>query len=159
MNTPADRTVPRLSPGTRAEYFDFHPITTRWMDNDPYGHVNNVVYHSWFDTAVNRFLIQHGLLDVAASEVIAVMAENGCRYHSEISYPDDVTVGIRVARLGRSSVRWETAAFRGSSVTASADGFLVHVYVARATMRPVPMPDHVRAELEKIAVPGVGSTG
>jgi acyl-CoA thioester hydrolase len=138
---------PRPAPGRREQYSAFHDITTRWADNDPYGHINNVVYLSWFDTAVNHFLIANGLLDIASSPVIAVMAENGCRYHAELSYPDAVVVGMRVAHLGRSSVRWEAGAFRRDSRVAAAEGHLVHVYVARETMRPVPMPDAVRAAL------------
>lgn len=142
--------TPRSKPGSRADYRHFQQVTTRWSDNDPYGHANNVVYHEWFDTVVNRFLIQNGLLHLGQSQVIGVMAENSCRYHSEISYPDDVTVGIRVARLGGSSVRYESAAFRGDADIASAEGYFVHVYVDRATMRPVPIPDHVRAGLHAI---------
>ncbi|MBV9812177.1 MAG: acyl-CoA thioesterase [Acetobacteraceae bacterium] len=142
----------RASPGQRADYRAFFPMTTRWADNDPYGHVNNVVYHAWFDTAVNRFLIANGLLHVTESAVIAVMAENGCRYHSELAYPDEVTVGVRVGRVGASSVRYESGAFRADAQAASAEGFLVHVYVNRATMRPVPMPADVRAALATIAV-------
>jgi acyl-CoA thioester hydrolase len=141
----------RRAPGTRADYRHFQPMTTRWMDNDPYGHVNNVIYHAWFDAAVNRFLIGRGLLDLASSAIIAVIAENGCRYHSEISYPDDVVIGIRAGRLGGSSVRYESAAFREGADIASAEGFFVHVYVSRDTMRPVPIPDHVRAALAEIA--------
>ena len=96
----------RLPPPVRADYRWFHAITTRWMDNDAFGHVNNVVYYSWIDTAVNRFLLDHGLLDLAASPVVGIVAETGCRYISQITYPDEVTVGIRVAKLGRSSVRY-----------------------------------------------------
>ncbi len=140
----------RSPPGTRAEYRAFYPVTTRWADNDPYGHVNNTVYHAWFDTAVNRFLIVNGLLELGASRVVAVMAENFCRYHGEIAYPDDVTIGIRVARLGTSSVRYESAAFREGADSASAEGYFVHVYVDRATMRPVPIPAEVRAALAGI---------
>jgi acyl-CoA thioester hydrolase len=141
----------RAPPGTRAGYRYFAQLTTRWADNDPYGHVNNTVYHIWFDTAVNRFLIQNGLLDVGRSTVIGVMAENGCRYFSEIAYPEDVTIGVRVARIGRSSVRYESAAFRAASEIASAEGYFVHVYVARETMRPVPVPDEIRVALMTIA--------
>jgi acyl-CoA thioester hydrolase len=140
----------RPPPGTRTGYSYFVPVTTRWADNDSYGHVNNAVYHEWFDTAVNRFLIESGLLDVGRSAIIGVMAENGCRYFGEIAYPDQVTVGVRVARISRSSVRYESAAFRAESQIASAEGFFVHVYVDRATMRPVPVPDEVRAALSAI---------
>lgn len=142
----------RPPPATRADYPLFYPITTRWNDNDAYGHVNNVVYYSWFDTAINRFLIEHGTLDIAGSAAIGLMVESGCRYLSSISYPDDVTIGVRVAKLGNSSVRYELAAFCNAQDTASAEGFLVHVYVDRATQRPVPVPPAARAALETLTV-------
>ena len=144
----------RQPPPSRADYRWFHAITTRWMDNDAYGHVNNVVYYSWIDTAVNRFLLDHGLLDIAASPVVGIVAETGCRYLAPITYPDLVTVGIRVARLGRSSVRYAVGIFREAEDSASADGHFVHVYVDRAEMRPVAIPPPVREALEGIAVPG-----
>ena len=140
----------RPPPTARAHFKAFFPITTRWMDNDVYGHVNNVVYYSWFDTAVNRFLIEAGTLDVARSTQVGLMAEGGCRYHSSVTYPDAVTIGLRVARLGTSSVRYELAAFRNDEDTASADAFLVHVYVDRETQRPVPIPPAARAALETL---------
>jgi len=120
------------------------------MDNDPFGHVNNVVYYSWVDTAVNRFLIERGLLDIGASEVIGIVAETGCRYLAEISYPDPVVVGIAVETLGRSSVRYAAGIFKGEQDGASAEAHFVHVYCDRASMRPVPIPDAVRAELTTI---------
>jgi len=120
------------------------------MDNDVYSHVNNVVYYSWFDTAVNGFLVSAGTLDVGRSPVVGLMAETGCRYHRSIAFPDAVTIGVRVARLGTSSVRYELAAFRNDEDAASADAFLVHVYVDRATQRPVPIPDAARAALETL---------
>jgi acyl-CoA thioester hydrolase len=144
----------RTPPPRRADFRYFVPITTRWMDNDAYGHVNNVIYYSWIDTAVNRFLIDHRLLDIGESPVVGIVAETGCRYLAQIAYPDPVTVGLRVGRLGRSSVRYEVAVFRAEDEAASAEGHFVHVYVDRATMRPVPIPAHVRAEMEKIHVPG-----
>jgi acyl-CoA thioester hydrolase len=140
----------RPPPPARADFRWFLPITTRWMDNDPFGHVNNVVYYSWIDTAVNRFLIDHGALDIARSEIVGIVAETGCRYHAEITYPDPVTVGIAVVHLGRSSVRYAAGIFRGEAETASADGHFVHVYCERASMRPVPIPGAIRAEMEKI---------
>jgi acyl-CoA thioester hydrolase len=124
------------------------------MDNDVYGHINNVVYYSWIDTAVNRFLIDHTGLDIARSSVIGIVVENGCRFRSSITYPDEVTVGVRVAKLGRSSVRYELGIFSNESDEAAAEGHFVHVYVDRATMRPVPIPDGVRAGLQTIAVAG-----
>ncbi|CAH2600967.1 Acyl-CoA thioesterase [Rhodovastum atsumiense] len=143
----------RHPPASRDQFRWFHTITTRWMDNDAYGHVNNVVYYSWIDTAVNRFLLDHGLLDLAGSPVVGIVAETGCRYISQVSYPDEVCVGIRVAKLGKSSVRYEVGVFRAAETLASAEGHFVHVYVDRATMRPVAIPDAVRAGLETIHVP------
>lgn len=137
----------RTPPSHRADYRLFVPVTTRWHDNDVYGHVNNVIYYAWFDTAVNRFLIDNGLLDIAASQAIGLMVESGCRYHRSISYPDEVTIGLRVGRLGTSSVRYELAAFRAAEDTASADAHLVHVFVDRATQRPVPIPPAARERL------------
>lgn len=149
-----DPGMSRPAPSTRADYRWFHAITTRWMDNDAFGHVNNVVYYSWIDTAVNRFLLDHGLLDLAASPVVGIVAETGCRYISQITYPDDVTVGIRVTKLGRSSVRYAVGIFRAAEDVASAEGHFVHVYVDRASMRPLPIPGFIGTVLERIAVPG-----
>ncbi len=143
----------RTPPPTRADFRWFMPITTRWMDNDPFGHVNNVVYYSWIDTAVNRFLIDHGLLDIATSEIVGIVAETGCRYFSEVAYPDDIWVGLAVETLGRSSVRYACGIFRGDADVASAEAHFVHVYCHRAAMRPVPIPDFIRAEMQKIQRP------
>ena len=140
----------RPPPPTRADFRWFTPITTRWMDNDPFGHVNNVVYYSWVDTAVNRFLITNGLLDIQTSPIVGIVAETGCRYISEVSYPDEVTIGIAVETLGRSSVRYAAGVFRDDSDAVSAVAHFVHVYCDRATMRPVPIPDNIRAEMMKI---------
>lgn len=147
--------VPRADqrpPATRDDYRVFLAITTRWMDNDAYGHVNNVIYYAWFDTAVNRFLIDRGLLDIASSPVISLVVETGCRYRASVTYPDDVTVGLRVAHLGRSSVRYELGVFRNDEVVAAAEGHFVHVTVDRATMRPVPIPDALRSHLESLRI-------
>ena len=138
----------------RADFRWFHTVSSRWMDNDVYGHVNNVVYYSWVDTAVNRFLIDHGLLEIGRSEVIGIVAETGCRFLAQMAYPDDATVGLAVGKLGCRSVRYELGIFRNADDTASAAVHFVHVYVDRATMRPVPIPERVRAELEKITKPG-----
>jgi acyl-CoA thioester hydrolase len=119
-----------------------------------FGHVNNVVYYSWIDTAVNSFLIDRGLLDIAASPVVGVVVETSCRYLQQITHPADVAVGLRISSLGRSSVRYEVAVFRGADTQASADGHFVHVYVDRATMRPTAIPERIRAEMENIHVPG-----
>ncbi len=134
----------RPPPSTRADYRYFQTITTRWQDNDMFGHVNNVVYYSWIDTAVNNFLIENGILELASSPIVGVVAESMLRYISEIAYPDPVTVGVLVERLGTSSVRYRSAVFRGDQPSASAEGFFVHVYVERASMRPTPIPDAQR---------------
>ena len=135
----------RPAPSTRADYRYFQTITTRWQDNDVFGHVNNVVYYSWIDTAVNNFLIDNGILEMGSSEIVGVVAETNLRYLSEIAYPSPITVGIRVAHLGTSSVRYASAVFRNEENIASAEGFFVHVYVRRATMKPTPIPAAQRA--------------
>ncbi|MGH7102242.1 MAG: acyl-CoA thioesterase [Acetobacteraceae bacterium] len=136
----------------RADYRYFQAITTRWKDNDAFGHVNNVEYYSYFDTAVTFFLVEHGLIGVAGSDIITVVVETGCRFHASVAFPDRVTVGVRVARIGATSVRYEIAVFRNDEDAAAADGHFVHVYVDRATMRPVPVPAASRAALGTIAV-------
>ena len=148
--------MPRPAPGARADYGFYSTIPTRWMDNDIYGHVNNVVYYSFFDTAVNRWLIERGVLDVAASDAIGLVVETGCRYLRPLAFPDRVTAGLRVAHVGHSSVRYELALFRGDEVDASAVGHFVHVYVDRAGRRPTRVPDPVRAALETLRVDASG---
>lgn len=133
---------------TRAAYVHFTQLDTRWMDNDAYGHVNNVVYYSFFDTAVNRWLIERGVLDIATSAAIGLVVETQCRYYAPITFPDRVSAGIRVAKLGRSSVRYEIGLFRNDEQEAAAEGHFVHVYVDRETRQSVPIPDGVRRELE-----------
>jgi len=123
------------------------------MDNDSYGHVNNVVYYSFFDTAVNRWLIERGLLDVADSAAIGLVVETQCRYASPITFPDRVTAGMRVARLGRSSVRYELALFRNDDALPAATGHFVHVYVDRMSRTSVAIPDTVRQALESLCLP------
>ncbi len=123
------------------------------MDNDAYAHLNNVVYYSFFDSAVNEHLIEAGLLDVERSPIVGLVAETGCRYHSSLGFPDRVTVGLSVGRLGTSSVRYEVGIFRNDDERASADGHFVHVYVDRLTGRPVPIPQAIRAALEALAAP------
>lgn len=141
----------RREPGHREAYRAFVPLTTRWADNDIYGHMNNVVHYSLFDTAVNGWLIENGVLDIHAGAQIGLVVETGCRYHGELAFPDPVTAGIRVARLGRSSVRYEVGLFRGEVETAAAEGFFVHVYVDRATRRPSPIEGRLRTKLSEIA--------
>jgi acyl-CoA thioester hydrolase len=125
------------------------------MDNDVYGHMNNVVHYSLFDTAVNGWLIEQGALDIHRGGQIGLVVETGCRYFSEMAIPDVVTAGIRVARLGTSSVRYEVGLFRNDEIDAAAEGFFVHVYVDRCTRRPKPLGDMLRSALQAIASPGV----
>ncbi len=137
----------RVSAHHRDDYLHFYPITTRWMDNDAYGHVNNILYYSWFDTIVNALLIQGGALDVERSPVIALVIETGCHYFSPIVFPQRVTAGLRVASIGRSSIRYEIGIFCNDDPLAAAQGFLVHVAVDRATRRPVEIPTAMRTLL------------
>lgn len=145
--------VPRTSPHRLADYPHARPITTRWMDNDAYGHVNNVVYFSYFDTVVNTWLIGRGALDIEKSAVIGLVVETGCQYFAPLTYPETVTAGLRVAHVGRSSVRYEIALFGEGSGIAAAQGHFVHVYVDRETRRPVDLPAPLRAALEPLQTP------
>ena len=120
------------------------------MDNDVYGHVNNVVYYSWFDTTVNAFLIEQGALDPASGDAVGVVVETLCRYHDSIAFPEPVEAGLRVERIGTSSVRYEIGIFRVGAELASADGHFVHVYVDHETRRPVAVPDAVRTVLQPL---------
>ncbi len=117
------------------------------MDNDVYGHVNNVIYYSWFDTVVNHYLVEQGVLDIERSPVIGLVVETQCNYFSPITFPDTVHAGLRVARLGSSSVRYEIGLFRHDEALASAQGHFVHVYVDRNGRRPTPLPDGLRTAL------------
>jgi acyl-CoA thioester hydrolase len=134
----------------RSAFPHFLAMPTRWMDNDSYGHVNNVQYYSFFDTAVNQFLVARGVLDIHADQVVGLVVDTGCAYFSSISFPDMVHVGVRVAKLGNSSVRYELAIFRNDDETPAAAGHFVHVYVDRNSNRSVPIPATVRNVLETI---------
>jgi len=136
----------------RTAFRVFRPIATRWLDNDVYGHVNNVVYYSYFDTAVNGYLIERGALDIARSPVVGLVVETGCTYFESVAFPDSLEAGIAVARLGRSSVRYTVGIFKADAELAAAQGHFVHVYVDRETQRPVAIPDPVRAVLTRLAV-------
>lgn len=125
-------------------------IPTRWMDNDTYGHVNNVNYYSYFDTAVNRFLIEGGALDIHGGEVIGFVVETKCQYFAPVSFPDDITAAVGVSKIGTSSVRYEIGLFAEGSDEPVAQGYFVHVYVDRATQRPTSLPDELRTLLESI---------
>jgi acyl-CoA thioester hydrolase len=140
----------REVPLARAAFPHFLEISTRWMDNDVYGHVNNVVYYSFFDTVVNRYLIDNGALDYRSGEVIGLVVETRCSYFKPISYPDRVTAAVSVAHLGTSSVRYRVAVFRNDDDDAAAQGHFVHVYVDRASSRPVPLPEVLREALVRI---------
>jgi acyl-CoA thioester hydrolase len=138
------------TPETRDRYRRFLTIPTRWMDNDIYGHVNNVVYYSYFDTVVNEYLIAAGSLDIEKSRVIGLVVETRCRYFKPITFPDTVHAGLRVARLGNSSVCYQIGIFRNDENTAAAQGDFVHVYVDRETRRPAGLPAEMRRALERI---------
>jgi acyl-CoA thioester hydrolase len=154
MNTEAAPTAAtRPSPEPRSAYAAFRTITTRWMDNDVYGHVNNVVYYSFFDTAVNKLLVEAGVLDVAGSEAVGLVVQTSCTYFESIAFPDAVEIGVWVERIGRSSVTYQLAVFRAGEGAAAALGSFTHVYVERASQRPVPMPDKVRHLLASLLRP------
>ena len=133
--------------GGRGAYRVWREVTTRWADNDAYGHVNNVVYYAWFDTAVNAWLIEAGLLDLAAGDPVGLVVETGCRYARSLSYPENVQVGLAVETLGTSSVWYRLGVFAKGADEAAAEGFFVHVYVDRATRRPMPLPEEWRERL------------
>jgi acyl-CoA thioester hydrolase len=137
---------------TRSSFPHFLALPTRWMDNDSYGHVNNVQYYSFFDTAVNQFLVARGVLDIHADKAVGLVVDTGCSYFSSVSFPDTVHVGVRVAKLGNSSVRYELAIFRNDEPAPAAAGHFVHVYVDRASNRSTPIPEAVRAVLQTIVV-------
>ena len=139
---------------TRADYFDFQPVQTRWNDNDLYGHVNNVVYYAYVDTAVNKFLVEAGGFDPHTAPVIGICPESHCNFLNPVAYPEKLEVGLRVGKLGNSSVRYEVAVFKDGEQTPAATGYFVHVFVDRENRRPVTIPDAIRAALAGIAVEG-----
>ncbi|MBS0318296.1 MAG: acyl-CoA thioesterase [Proteobacteria bacterium] len=138
---------PVTEPEPLQAYRVFRDIGTRWLDNDIYGHVNNVVYYSWFDTAVNGYLIEQGALDLHGGETIGLVVQTHCDYFAPIAFPQQVRAGLRVARLGRSSVRYEIGLFAQGQPLTAAKGHFVHVYVDRHSRRPVPLPERLRAVL------------
>ncbi|WP_306225412.1 acyl-CoA thioesterase [Bosea beijingensis] len=138
---------PRL---TRADFRAFRAIPTRWHDNDAFGHVNNVVYYGWFDTAVNAWLIENGFLDLSGSDIVGLVAETGCTYFESVAFPETVEAGIAVERLGNSSVTYRIGIFRQGGDQAAAQGRFTHVYVERASQKPVPIPPPLRAALAAI---------
>ena len=135
----------------RAAYRVWRTIGTRWADNDAYGHVNNVVYYGWFDTAVNAWLVDAGLLDIEKGDPIGLVVETGCRYAAPLTFPEYVEVGLAVAKLGRSSVTYLLGIFPAGGEEPAAEGHFTHVYVDRATRRPAELPAAWRSKLEEIA--------
>lgn len=148
----------RPQPPRRGDFLYFRSITTRWMDNDLYGHVNNVVYYSYFDTVIAHYLMEEGGLDPWRGEVIGYAVESGCRYFRPLAFPDRVEAGLRVARLGNSSVTYEIGIFRNDEEEACAAGRFVHVFVDRRSERPVPLPPALRLALRRITA-GEGPPG
>ena len=142
MNKPA--------PAPRTAYPHFLPIGTRWMDNDVYGHVNNVVYYSYFDTVVNEYLLRHGVLDFSEGETIGLVVETHCNFFAPVVFPEPIEAGLRVEKLGNTSVRYEVAIFAKGSDEAAAQGHFVHVYVDRVTRRPVPLAEPLVAVLKPL---------
>jgi acyl-CoA thioester hydrolase len=143
--------VSRAALRGREAYRVWRAVTTRWSDNDAYGHVNNTVYYGWFDTAVNAWLIEAGLLDIEGGDPIGLVAETGCRYAHPLAYPEPVEIGLAVDHVGTSSVRYRLGVFAKGAQDAAAEGFFVHVYVGREGRRPVPLPDDWRGKLEGIS--------
>lgn len=136
----------------RADFRLFRTIPTRWADNDVFGHVNNVVYYSWFDTIVTGWLIEQGHLDIAASSVVGLVATTTCNYFESVAFPETVEAALAVERLGRSSVTYRIGIFREGADLTAAQGLFTHVYVERATQQPVPIPDQLRAAMAGLAV-------
>jgi acyl-CoA thioester hydrolase len=140
----------RPQPQPRSAYRVFRTITSRWMDNDVYGHVNNVVYYSWFDTAVNSYLIEQNVLDIHHGSTIGLVIETQCNYFAPVAFPDLIHAGLRVAHLGRSSVRYEVGLFANDAPLTAAAGHFVHVYVDRASRQPCPLPPALQHVLETL---------
>ena len=135
----------------RADFKAWRKMTTRWADNDAYGHVNNTVYYEWFDSAVNAWMVEHGLLDIANGDPIALVVETRCTYAAPLEFPQTVEIGLAVAELGRSSIRYRIGIFAEGSEDAAAEGEFVHVVVDRASRRPVEIPSDWRSKLETIS--------
>jgi len=145
--------MPQKPQAPRTEYSRFLPLATRWMDNDVYGHVNNVLYYGFFDTAINHYLIGEGGLDINDGAVVGFAVESQCQYLQPLAFPDALEVGLRVGKLGNSSVRYELAIFKQGEPFAAAIGYFVHVFVDRQTQRPVSMPESIRAALTRLILP------
>ena len=139
-----------LSPRGRDAYSRFTTITLRWADNDAYGHVNNTVYYAWFDSAVNQWLVEQGLLDIVVGDPIGLVVETGCRYFAPLAFPGTVEIGIAVEKLGSSSVTYRIGVFKSGAPEPAAEGHFTHVYVDRATRRPVALPAAWRTAIEAL---------
>ncbi len=150
--TPVAPQSERQGPPVRTAFARFVPLATRWSDNDAYGHLNNVVYYSLFDTAVNAILIEAGLLDPNTSPIVGLVVETNCRYFSSLTYPDLAEVGVAVEHLGRTSVRYRLGVFKAGNPVAAAAGRFTHVYVDRQTNRAFPIPEGHRELMEKLIV-------
>ena len=139
---------------TRAAYGHLRTLATRWMDNDIYGHVNNATYYSFFDTVINLYLIEHGGLDIARGPVIGLAVETHCQFHRALAFPEPVEAGLRVGKLGNTSVRYEVGLFSPGSATVAASGYFVHVFVDRESRRPTPLPPPLRSALQRLLTAG-----
>lgn len=142
----------RLAPDCLGDYPHHLDLPTRWNDNDIYGHVNNAVYYELFDTVVNRWLIDNGLLTIGESDIIGLVVETGCHYFAPLVFPNDITAGLRVAQIGTSSVRYEIGLFAGDALETAARGHFVHVYVDERVRRPLALPDDMRQVLETLTI-------
>ena len=142
----------KKNPLNRSEFNFFSKISTRWNDNDIYGHMNNVIYYELFDTAVNKWLIKNDLIDIKNGHNIGLIVQSGCNYYSSFQYPEDIDAGIRVTKIGTSSVRYEVGLFREKNVISSSDGFFVHVYVDRKTNKPIPLNYDFKKLLDTIFI-------
>lgn len=141
----------RKPPAGRADFKAWRKMTTRWADNDAYGHVNNTVYYEWFDSAVNAWMVEQGLLDIANGDPIALVVETRCTYAAPLEFPQTVEIGLAVTELGRSSIRYRVGIFAEGSKSAAAEGEFVHVVVDRASRRPVEIPSDWRSKIEAIS--------
>jgi acyl-CoA thioester hydrolase len=146
-----NRSASREAAARRSQFKVWRRYTTRWADNDAYGHVNNTIFYQWFDSAVNSWLVDQGLLDIQAGDPIALVVETRCSYFAPLEFPQDVEIGLAVAELGRSSVRYRIGVFADGRAEASGQGEFVHVLVDRSTRRPVDLPNRWRAALEAIS--------
>ena len=142
----------RQNPTNRSDYNYFFKMSPRWNDNDIYGHLNNVIYYELFDTAVNKWLIKNNLIDIKNGNNIGLIVQSGCNYFSSFEYPEDIDAGIRVTKIGNSSVRYEVGLFKPSDDLASADGFFIHVYVDRASNKPITLDYEFKKKLDTIYI-------